>query len=120
MSPDPEEGMHVPLRVFDLALASGGPVVVTFLREDAATRATAFLKQLAEAGALRAADGARILADGIHYTGATRELEVDTPSLKAARALGYPIDDDALEAALLAQRKAGAEVEAEPIEEVRA
>lgn len=109
----------LPITVFDLHLTESDTPAAQILREDAANRAVQFLKQLAEVGLLRGPDGAAIPAAGVHYRGVTRDLAVDYPSLKATRAAGLLVDDDALEAQLLAGAGAadGGDVGDPPAEE---
>lgn len=113
--------MRLPIRVFDLFLTTGGTAAAQLLREDAANRAVQFLKQLAEVGLLRGPDGSPVDAEGVHYQASTRALDVDYPSLKATRAAGLHVDDDALEAQLLAgagaadDDESAAEPEPEPL-----
>lgn len=109
--------LRVPLLAYDLLLAPGAAPAVTFLREAGANRITLLLKEFASLGLIRGPDGAPIAADGIHYVASAREIDLETPSLRAARSLGYDIDDDALEVALLAQRRMGAEVAVDPADE---
>lgn len=106
--------MRLPIRVFDLFLTEGGPASAQILREDAANRAVQFLKQIAELGLLLGPDGVTVGAAGVHYQAVTRELEVPYPSLKATRAAGLLVDDDALEALLPSEPAAEEPVAEEP------